>query len=213
MPEGPKIIAMAGMLGAGKDTAASFLINEQDYRHTFFAKRLKQALMIVYDLTWEEVNDRVLKEMPHPNLGGMSPRRALQLIGTEGFRVLIDSETWINGVYRDVKKALSENQSVVIADCRFLNEAHAIQSWGGAIIVIEDPAMVVSETHSHASEKEIELIKQHCPNHLILNEKNGVDRLRQDVLEVVQAIPPLTPAQIEHFGKLDPARRALAAMA
>lgn len=211
--QGPKIIAMAGMLGAGKDTAASFLINEQGFCHTFFAKRLKQAVMTVYDLDWDEVNDRVLKEMPHPNLGGMTPRRAMQLIGTEGFRELIDPDTWINGVYRDIKRALAEQRSVVITDCRFLNEAHAIQAWGGTLIVIEDPAMVMGESHAHASEKEIELIKQNCPHHLIINEKTGVDRLRQDVLEVVQAVPALTPPQVEHFNKLDPARRIMAAMA
>lgn len=132
----PMVIAFAGYIGAGKDTAAAALeewVLESDLlqaldiqcRATSFAKPVKELLKYVYNLDDNSVyghEDRSARERPHPHLAGMSPRRAMQLIATEGFRDLIDYDTWVKHWYRNEFLTAAPNEILYLTDFRFLNE-------------------------------------------------------------------------------------------
>jgi hypothetical protein len=73
------------------------------------------------------------KELPCELLGGKTPRHAMQTIGTEWGRDLIDGDLWINAWKRSIEK-LPPNVPIVCDDVRFANEAEAIHAMGGVVI-------------------------------------------------------------------------------
>ena len=78
----------------------------------------------------------------------LTPRKLLQLIGTEGGRDLIHPDIWINALFSSYTK----DSKWIIPDTRFDNEAKAIKDKGGIIIKVERD---VGITDTHASEKGI----------------------------------------------------------
>ena len=60
----------------------------------------------------------------------LTPRRMLQLLGTEGGRKIIHPNIWLNALFADLK----EDSKWVITDVRFPNEADAILERGGKVI-------------------------------------------------------------------------------
>lgn len=156
----PLIIGFAGEPGAGKDTAGRFLADLLNFKKVSFADRLKDALCLVYDLDRGKMDDLKYKETPHQNLGGMTPRKAMQLLGTEGFRNLIYDNTWIEAAYRTICQHKDSGKSVCIADVRFPNEAHAICTWGGHLAFVERPSRTnEASVMAHASEQHLGKLK------------------------------------------------------
>lgn len=140
------ILGICGDLRAGKTTAALHLANDYDgwNRHRF-AGPLKKMLMCL-GLTIEQV-DGNLKEVPDTKvLGGVTPRKAMQLLGTEFGRESIHENIWL-----DAWIATMPDDNVVCDDVRFPNEAEAIRGRGGCLIRIERPTNDNFE-RSHASE-------------------------------------------------------------
>src|SRR6185312_10034709 len=152
-PDAPTrtIIAFTGLAGAGKTTAAAHLVVRRGFKRVRFAGPLK-AMMAALGLSHAEIEgDR--KELPCELLGGKTPRWAMQSLGTEWGRNLIASDLWI----RAWQKAVADVPAgvpVVVDDCRFPNEAQAVQDAGGIIVRIERPG-VVKEGYQHSSETHV----------------------------------------------------------
>lgn len=136
---GRQIIGIIGAIGSGKDTIADYLIAEHGFKKLSFARRVKDAAAAVFG--W----DRELLEGATPQsrewreqidvFWGLSPREALQKIGTEMFRQHIRDDIWIKGVEKDL--AAEPLERFVITDCRFQNEIDAIKAAGGRLIYVE----------------------------------------------------------------------------
>ncbi len=77
---------------------------------------------------------------------GKSPRQLMQTLGTEWGRDCIGNETWITLAK---SKLLVLGSGMVIADCRFENEAAWIRSIGGRIIHVKRDAEPINP---HSSE-------------------------------------------------------------
>ncbi|HRF08476.1 MAG TPA: deoxynucleotide monophosphate kinase [Xanthobacteraceae bacterium] len=141
------VIGFVGAIGSGKTTAQKRLQEAFGFSRVRFAGPLKD-MMRALGLSEAEI-DGDLKEKPCALLGGKSPRYAMQTIGTEWGRGLIDSDLWINAWRRAVTAA---NAICVVADdCRFPNEAAAIRALGGKIVRITGRAGDTSAA-AHASE-------------------------------------------------------------
>ncbi len=138
-----RIIGLCGRAGSGKDTAAQALISEGFVRIAF-ADPLKEAARAIFGLTRKQT-DGDLKEVVD-KFWGKSPRRIMQLLGTEAVRGCIDDDVWIKAARRRVIRLPSRR--VVITDVRFPNEADAIRSWGGEIWRIERPGLNAVEPHA-----------------------------------------------------------------
>ena len=136
------IIGVCGLIGAGKDTIADYLVNIHQFRRESFANTLKDAVSAVFgwdrDLLegrtrhsreWREQVDAWWAD--RLNMPELTPRWVLQYWGTEVVRRSFHDDTWIASLENRLRKTTDD---VVISDCRFPNEIGAIKRAGGLVI-------------------------------------------------------------------------------
>ena len=133
------IIGITGAIGSGKDTIADYLISHHGFTRLSFAGKVKDVAHVVFGWDREMLEgltreSRAWREVVDP-YWGISPRTALQRIGTEMFRAHIHPETWVKAVVRIIEANPGTNY--VITDCRFENEIAAITNRGGVIWSVE----------------------------------------------------------------------------
>lgn len=143
------IIGFVGLIGAGKDTAADYLVNYHGFRRDSFANTLKDAVAAVFGWdrvllegrtkearAWREEVDTWWSE----RLGmKITPRWVLQQWGTEVCRQAFHDDIWIASLENKLRKTKDD---VVISDVRFPNEIKAIHNAGGLVVRVkrgEDP--------------------------------------------------------------------------
>lgn len=135
------LIGIMGLMGAGKDTVADFLVDEKNFTKMSFADSLKDVTASVFG--WDRemvegstVESRAFRDVVDPwwtkelGIKDFTPRKAMQLIGTELFRTHFHGDIWV----KNTMMRASKEQDVVIADVRFVNEAQAIVDAGGILI-------------------------------------------------------------------------------
>lgn len=139
------IIGIVGLIGAGKDTAADYLVNLHRFRRESFANTLKDAVAQVFgwDRTmlegrtkhsreWRETTDSWwANRLGIPEL---TPRWVLQQWGTNVLRTGFHDDIWIASLENKLRNTTDD---VVITDCRFPNEIKAIKAAGGKVIRIK----------------------------------------------------------------------------
>lgn len=152
-----KVIAFTGAAGSGKDTAANILISRYGYKKMSFAGTLKDAIAIIFgwprdmiegatkeSREWREMKDEWWSERLGINI---TPRRVLQLWGTEVGRNAFHKDIWIASLERQLYLAGADDAKIVITDCRFENEAELIKQYGGKLINIVRPGVELSGSH------------------------------------------------------------------
>jgi hypothetical protein len=136
-----RLIGLTGPAGCGKSTIAQTLsFSAWVVRHRF-AGPLK-AMLRTLGLTEAQVDGNE-KELSCALLGGRTPRYAMQTLGTEWGRGLLDDDLWLRATLLQIDATLAETRSpiVVIDDVRFDNEAAAIRTRGGIVIkLVRDAA-------------------------------------------------------------------------
>ena len=162
------IIGVVGLIGAGKDTMADYLVNIHQFRRESFANTLKDAVSAVFgwdrDLLegrtrhsreWREQVDAWWAD--RLNMPELTPRWVLQYWGTEVVRRNFHDDTWIASLENRLRKTTDD---VVISDCRFPNEIGAIKRAGGLVIRVHrgpDPEWYrFAEMINRGPEKNIE---------------------------------------------------------
>jgi hypothetical protein len=88
-----KSITLAGLKGAGKDSAAFSLSRHFGFNRLALADPIRDGLLAMLDLTLGELNDRAKKEALIEWLG-CSPRHLMQILGTEWGCTYIASDLW-----------------------------------------------------------------------------------------------------------------------
>lgn len=152
-PLNPIVIGFCGPIGCGKSTAARRLQSQHGFISEPFAGPLKKMFASFLHLRGvpPAMVGRMLfgdlKEASSHYLGGASPRRAMQLLGTEWGRALF-SELWVDAWKDSVRGALL----ITCDDCRFPNEEKTIKSLGGFLVKIERSDMPLRKGE-HASER------------------------------------------------------------
>lgn len=143
------IIGFSYKAQSGKDTSVDYLVKTYSFLKDSFAFSLKQSCKIVFGLSDEQLE--YTKEIEDP-FWHMTPRRIMQLAGTEGGRDIFGEDLWIKTLERRVMANSTRNYG--ISDVRYLNEVKAIKSWGGILVRIDRDG---SGTESkHRSEKELD---------------------------------------------------------
>jgi hypothetical protein len=132
------IIGIIGAIGSGKDTVADYLVKHHGFIRLSFAGKVKDVAHIVFGWDRELLEgltkeSRAWREVVDP-YWEISPRVALQRIGTEMFRTYIHPDTWVKAVIRTIQATPELNY--VITDCRFENEVKALKDLGGKILYI-----------------------------------------------------------------------------
>ena len=151
------IIGVCGLIGAGKDTIADYLVNVHEFRRESFANTLKDAVAAVFG--WDRVllegrtkEARLWREQKDEwwsnRLGrDITPRWVLQYWGTDVLRNHFHDDIWIASLENKLRKTTDD---VVISDCRFPNEIKAIKNANGLVIRVvrgDDPSWMSHAVH------------------------------------------------------------------
>ncbi len=151
------IYGISGYKGSGKSTFG-YLLGEALIRlnfrvqHDAFANPLKRAVEVALGMSEEQIYGD-LKETLDP-YWGITPRYAMQTIGTEWGRNLLGPDVWVKSMNLRYEK--DPNQMWIIGDLRFRNEVAWIKSKGGILIRIQSPNAAYQKGDAHQSECDLE---------------------------------------------------------
>jgi hypothetical protein len=140
-----KLIGLCGPKGVGK----TFFAKQQDARVLSFASPIKRMLRQILppgDWLGERKEDQ-LPDFPK----GMTARVALQTLGTEWGRAMIDPDIWVKAAMREAEYFMRMDGRVIFDDVRFANEAVAIRNAGGKVYRVSRKDFEVSNDN-HISE-------------------------------------------------------------
>ena len=144
-----EVIAISGFANSGKSTVAEFLSREYGFMRISFAAALKDIVSITFGwdrarLEGKNAIDRHWREEPDPfwseRLGyPITPRYALQFIGTNVFRTYVHENIWVDMVIAKIHSLHAQNPNIkiVIDDVRFLNERQTLRSIGAKFLTID----------------------------------------------------------------------------
>lgn len=174
-----EVVGLIGVKGAGKDTAATILIERFGFQRVAFADALYSEVAEAFGVTVEFLGNRDTKELPQDELKllnctssgfvataldiaaeegleldvrtPLSPRWVLQLWGTEFRRIREGHDSyWLDRV-NDIIRANPE-VNFVVTDVRFINEARYItQTLRGKLIRIRRPVLEAKEALARAA--------------------------------------------------------------
>lgn len=138
-----KIISLSGLIGSGKDTVASILVNDYGYTRMAFAKSLKDMVATIFgwdrtmvegatpeSRTWRDTEDKWWTDKLDFGVP-ITPRWVLQHMGTEVMRQRFHQDVWILSVEREL---INAKTPLVFTDARFLNEFALLKSHGARIV-------------------------------------------------------------------------------
>ena len=157
------LIAITGLIGSGKDTAAAVFLKNGFMRRSF-AGPLKEIGML-FGFTNSQIYGTQEDKLEINKECGVSGRHFLQKFGTEIGRDYLpkaipdmkmnDQTIWIR--LMDIYCKQHPEQNIVITDLRFHDEAKMVKTRGGIIIKIDRPRpdKDTGEHTLHASERDI----------------------------------------------------------
>jgi hypothetical protein len=164
----------------------------------------------VLHLNEKRITETINKNNQSKSIMYLTPRYALQTIGTELGRACYD-DVWVDYAIRTAKALVQAGKEgalvtysaqfgidqseyngvcnykgVVISDCRFRNELLAIKKEEGKTIrVVRPGAGLEGEAAAHRSEAEMREIPDEMFDHVIIND-GTLDELREKVAKVVK---------------------------
>lgn len=173
------IVMLCGESGTGKSTVAEILADYYDANVVSLADPLKEFCKEVFD--WPEDALWGPSEMRnYPDSRGVSPRKALQTLGTDWGRALYE-DIWID---YGLRRARGSDKLVVIPDGRFANEARKVREMGGKVVRLS--STINMDTPSH--ESELLLIPQELITDRLENDKSkGREVLKLAVLDMARS--------------------------
>jgi hypothetical protein len=165
------VIGVTGRAGHGKDTVADYL-KSLDFQVLHYAGPLKHGVSALFDIPLEWLYDASLKEKVVPEWG-RSPRQLMQWLGTDVMREQVNEHFWLWHMRKRLL-AMPSGTRVVVADCRFDNEAALLKKDFGAQIWRVDASRrlepgggpLQGETAGHVTEKGVDdrLVDVHLDN-------------------------------------------------
>lgn len=138
-----RLIGITGPARAGKDTLASYLLDNlsDDWSRSSFADPLKEMLRAIGVDCSDDAKAVVRDDY------GVTPRHMMQTLGTEWGRHMIDGDIWVKAFAR-----LNAGKCVIVPDVRFENEAELVREHGVLIHLVGRGGI----EGSHVSENAIE---------------------------------------------------------
>ena len=115
------LIGIAGQARSGKDTLASYMLNNLDgnWSRSSFADPLKTMLSVIGVDCSDDAKAVIDDDY------GATPRHMMQTLGTEWGRHTIDNDIWVKAFAR-----LNAGKCVIVPDVRFENEAELVREHG-----------------------------------------------------------------------------------
>jgi hypothetical protein len=188
-----RVIGVCGRRRSGKDTVAGILNDLYGYENVKISTDLKNALKILFGFDNEQIEGN-LKDVVDERWG-VSPREAMQFIGTEVMQYKITEllpsmgrKFWIKGfINKHIAHGRLDNRLLVITDIRFMHEYDELKRYlHNDLLMLRVERDVVSsplsQVDEHSSEQEFLRIPV---NHIISN-NGSKDNLRQSVIGIFE---------------------------
>lgn len=206
----PVLVGLVGVKRSGKSTVAKILQTKYKFANLAFADPLKRMLLaafpllITVDMLWGDNKDDLYLSLFN-DVKRLTLRNVLQMLGTDFFRDQVNRQIWVQYTLHEAEQLMTkgglyqptqgyqkmsthfaaamgnETRSVVVSDCRFLNEAQAIKDKGGIIIKINRDTALVD---SHISENEMKEI----PFDYQIDNNGSLKDLNESVEQVVNVM-------------------------
>jgi hypothetical protein len=146
------VIGIGYKAGVGKSTVAHHLSVQHKFVEFALADALKDTLAPLFGWDREDLDDQDFKKTVD-EFWGITPRQALQTLGTDCVRKAFGDDFWVKRLelaMRDEHRKL-----VVITDVRRKNEAQAIKAMGGILWLIHRP-ITDGTAGTHITETEMD---------------------------------------------------------
>lgn len=150
-----KLIGLTGYATSGKDALADCLVENLGYVKIGWADRIYDMALSLNPCFWYVWRPRRLKWIVD-KIGWVKAkripkvRRYLQWLGSDVVREIIGEDAWIRATMPKILDYVRNGKSVVVTNCRFKNEAEALEKVGGYIVLVERPG--VGAVNDHISE-------------------------------------------------------------
>ncbi len=186
-----RVIGVCGRRRSGKDTLAGILHDLYGYENVKISSDLKNALKILFGFDNEQIEGN-LKDVVDERWG-VSPRQAMQFIGTEVMQYKIREllpnmgrKFWIKGFINKHIDGRLDDRLLVITDIRFLHEYDELKRYLHNDLLMlrveRDERNVTSLLDEHSSEQEFLNIPV---SHIICN-NGSKDDLRKCVIRLFE---------------------------
>jgi len=166
-----KLIGIVAKKQSGKTTIADYLCENYNYIKISFADALKQVLYDIFGFNCDQLYGNKKEETDE--FWKITPRNAMQIIGTELFRndlakyfPDIKQDIWVKIVERKIMGMINEDINIVIDDIRFQNELDLIKKLNGKIIYIN------KQTHQVDGHESEQISIAYVPDYTINNDKD-----------------------------------------
>jgi hypothetical protein len=141
------IVGVLGFIGSGKGTMGEILC-EEGFHPISFAESVKDVTSLMFGwkrelLEGDTEESRQFREKVDPfwskEFGfDFTPRKALQLMGTEVGRDVFHADLWVIKLKMKMQSLMAKGiENIVITDVRFPNEVQMISSQGGILIEVQ----------------------------------------------------------------------------
>lgn len=191
MSHHPLLLGLCGPAGAGKDTAADYLVDAHGFARWAFAEPMRtmlEALLSECGLDYAHCFEPGLKEQRIPGLQ-RSYRELAQTLGTEWGRQLQGEDFWLRCAglctglqHEDPARNEPVHDAIVFSDVRFPNEAAWLRARGGVLVRVERPDL--EPVRTHVSEQ---LLDQLQPEHTVHN-TGGLGHLQGQLDALIPAL-------------------------
>ena len=132
----PMIIGLVGYKNAGKTTLmkaiekhTNILVNRIGFSEPLY------KMLEVLGVTYAQIQDKSLRDLPHPKLGGKTIQEALNTLGTSWGRKMMYENIWTD---RSLDAVISGAMNIA-DNVRFPNEYDCIRERRGVIVAIYEP--------------------------------------------------------------------------
>jgi len=147
----PRLVAIAGHPGAGKDTLGDMLVDEHGYVRVAVADPIKDLVGELFELTIDQLYGEA-RNIVEPRLG-KTPREVFRTFG-EVCREL-DPEIWIRQWLKVIDRHLASGRRVVCTDIRMYPELEAIKNRGAHTVLLSRASTLQSAPKREVEECEV----------------------------------------------------------
>ena len=179
------VVGITGRKFHGKDTVAQIYVQD-GYKQLRFADPLKEMLRAFYrtiELPAAEIERRIegdLKETPCPHLCGKTPRFAMQTLGAEWGRDMIDEDLWV----KTLQFRAANSDKAVVSDVRYMNEVETIKRLGGKVFRVDASARVPRGAWSDHSSEQVEKLSVDA----VIDNNGAPEQLFQSVAKLNESV-------------------------
>jgi hypothetical protein len=160
-------------------------LEDQDFKAISLGEEWKQTFTEDYDLKDNKLFDKNYGDFQED----LTPRKILQLLGTDFGRNIIHPDVWVNSLFADYHSGIKMSDYIeskwIITDLRFPNELQRIKNLGGICIRVNRKSNIlpcVAHEYQHPSETSLD---NNEGFNYIINNNGTIEELIEKVKEIL----------------------------